>query len=78
MNSIHELTHGNLALFLEQQVQAEFALPPNMAHHIEYGAFDHLEDSLAPQLYRSRLHMLLHVEESERRKQMTRSVVYIS
>ena len=43
-----------------------------MAHNLEYGAFDHLDDVLTPETYRHRLHIFLYIEEFERRRQMTR------
>lgn len=54
--------------------KSEFPLPPNMGTALEFGHFDHLEDSLSREQYRQRLHMLLHIEEYERRRQMTRFV----
>ena len=45
-----------------------------MGTALEFGHFDHLEDSLSLEHYRQRLHMLLHIEEYERRRQMTRFV----
>jgi len=52
--------------------KSEFPLPPNMGTAIEFGHFDHLEDTLPRDQYRRRLHILLHIEEYERRRQMTR------
>ena len=58
-------------LFLGQR-RSKFPLPPNLRTALEFGHFDHLDDSLTREQYRQRLHMLLHIEEFERRRQMTR------
>ncbi|XP_068677064.1 3'-5' exoribonuclease HELZ2-like isoform X1 [Montipora foliosa] len=58
--------------------KSEYPLPPNMATAVEFGHFDHLDDTLCPEQYRQRLHMLLHIEEYERRRQMTRLTLHCS
>lgn len=58
--------------FFSVHRKSEFQLPPSLGTALECGHFDHLEDSLLREHYRQRLHMLLHVEEFERRRQMTR------
>ena len=49
-----------------------------MGTAIEFGHFDHLEDTLPRDQYRQRLHILLHIEEYERRRQMTRFAPFFS
>lgn len=61
-----------LHFFVPEQRRSEFRLPPNLGTALEYGHFDHLDDNLTPEQYRQRLHLLLHIEEFERRRQMTR------
>ena len=58
--------------FFSVHGKSEFPLPPSLGTALEFGHFDHLEDNLLPEHYRQRLHMLLHIEEFERRRQMTR------
>lgn len=64
--------YKRIALFVPEQRRSEFPLPPNLGTALEYGHFDHLDDNLTPEQYRQRLHLLLHIEEFERRRQMTR------
>ena len=62
----------SVSIFFSVQRKSEFQLPPSLGTALEYGHFDHLEDILLREHYRQRLHMLLHIEEFERRRQMTR------
>lgn len=61
-----------LFFFFSVHGKSEFQLPPNLGTALEDGHFDHLEDCMFREHYRQRLHMLLHIEEFERRRQMTR------
>ena len=54
------------------QRKSEFDLPPSLGTTLELGHFDHLEERLTRSMYKQRLHVLLHIEEFERRRQMTR------
>ena len=48
----------------------KYPLPPNIDDLVVYGAFDHLDKTLTKDNYKERLHLLLHVEEFERRKEL--------
>lgn len=68
----YEISVSKLLFLFSVRGKSEFPLPPSLGTALEYGHFDHLEDSLLCEHYRQRLHMLLHIEEFERRCQMTR------
>ena len=68
----YEISVSKLLFLFSVRGKSEFPLPPSLGTALEYGHFDHLEDSLLCEHYRQRLHMLLHIEEFERRRQMTR------
>ena len=67
---------GSVGFFFSVHGKSEFQLPPNLGTALEDGHFDHLEDCMVREHYRQRLHMLLHIEEFERRRQMTRFYNY--
>ena len=52
----------------------EYPLPPNIEDLICYGAFDHLDKTLTRPKYKERLHLLLHAEEYQRRKEIQKYV----
>ena len=67
-----EMSMSKLFFCFSVHRKSEFQLPPSLGTALECGHFDHLEDTLLHEHYRQRLHMLLHIEEFERRRQMTR------
>lgn len=72
LEKVYEISVSKLLFLFSVRGKSEFPLPPSLGTALEYGHFDHLEDSLLCEHYRQRLHMLLHIEEFERRRQMTR------
>eukprot|EP00794_Sanderia_malayensis_P007704 gene7704-8541_t len=48
----------------------KYPLPPNIEDLVSYGAFDNLGSKLTRNNYKERLHLLLHIEEYQRRSEI--------